>query len=83
MKTYCYVTAECCRILRTAKPGEEVDGRPGVEARRFHAVVVWQTGDAEDGTGERLYVVGRAGGVPGDGVGGSPAGGVKPVEEMR
>ena len=27
MKTYCYVTAECCRILRTAKPGEEVDGR--------------------------------------------------------
>lgn len=28
MKTYCYVTTECCRVMRTAKPGSEVDGRP-------------------------------------------------------
>ncbi len=28
MKIYCYVTTETCRIMRTAKPGAEVDGRP-------------------------------------------------------
>ena len=27
-RIYCYVTTETCRIMRTAKKGTEVDGRP-------------------------------------------------------
>lgn len=44
MKTYCYVTTETCRVIRTAKPGAEVGGRP---VSRHGDFMAWMYGKRE------------------------------------